>query len=101
MHCLDGVSVDASQSDAAGLNLDECRRFVGWVWPHQLLVALGATRDGRLTAIRHATVTPGSFVGNHGAIGIGAAIANAVFHAMGVRVRELPIRPEHLLRPPA
>src|SRR5690606_1699077 len=28
LHCLDGVSVDASQSDAAGLNRDECRRFV-------------------------------------------------------------------------
>ena len=26
-----------------------------------------------------------------------AAIANAVFHATGVRVRDLPIRAEHLL----
>jgi xanthine dehydrogenase YagR molybdenum-binding subunit len=36
-------------------------------------------------------------IGELGGIGIGAAIANAVFHATGVRVRDLPIRPEHLL----
>lgn len=36
-------------------------------------------------------------VGELGAVGIGAAIANAVFHATGRRVRELPIRPEHLI----
>jgi xanthine dehydrogenase YagR molybdenum-binding subunit len=40
--------------------------------------------------------SPGG-IGELGAIGIGAAIANAVFHATGVRVREVPIRPEHLL----
>jgi xanthine dehydrogenase YagR molybdenum-binding subunit len=36
-------------------------------------------------------------IGELGAVGIGAAIANAVHHATGVRVRDLPIRPEHLL----
>lgn len=36
-------------------------------------------------------------IGELGAIGVGAAIANAVFHATGVRVRELPIRPEVLM----
>jgi xanthine dehydrogenase YagR molybdenum-binding subunit len=36
-------------------------------------------------------------IGELGAIAIGAAIANAVFHATGVRVRELPIRPEMLM----
>jgi xanthine dehydrogenase YagR molybdenum-binding subunit len=36
-------------------------------------------------------------IGELGAIGVGPAIANAVFHATGVRVREVPIRPEMLL----
>lgn len=36
-------------------------------------------------------------IGELGPIGVGAAIANAVFHATGRRVRELPIRPEHLI----
>lgn len=36
-------------------------------------------------------------VGELGAIGVAAAIANAVFHATGRRVRQVPIRPEHLI----
>lgn len=36
-------------------------------------------------------------VGELGVIGMNAAVANAVFHATGVRVRELPIRIEKLL----
>jgi xanthine dehydrogenase YagR molybdenum-binding subunit len=36
-------------------------------------------------------------VGEIGAIGIGAAIANAVFNATGVRLREVPIRVEAVL----
>jgi len=35
--------------------------------------------------------------GEIGQVGAAAAIANAVFHATGRRVRELPIRIEHLL----
>jgi len=31
--------------------------------------------------------------------GVGPAIANAVWHATGIRVRELPIMPETLLGP--
>jgi xanthine dehydrogenase YagR molybdenum-binding subunit len=36
-------------------------------------------------------------VGEVGQVGAAAAIANAVFHATGRRIRELPIRIEHLL----
>ena len=36
-------------------------------------------------------------VGELGATGVNAAIANALYHATGVRVRELPIRIDHLL----
>jgi xanthine dehydrogenase YagR molybdenum-binding subunit len=36
-------------------------------------------------------------VGEIGITGVAAAIANAVYHATGVRVRELPITPERLL----
>jgi xanthine dehydrogenase YagR molybdenum-binding subunit len=39
-------------------------------------------------------------VGEIGLAGIAAAIASAVYHATGVRVRELPIRIEDLLVPP-
>jgi xanthine dehydrogenase YagR molybdenum-binding subunit len=36
-------------------------------------------------------------VGEIGNTGIAAAIGNAVFHATGVRVRDLPITPEKIL----
>jgi xanthine dehydrogenase YagR molybdenum-binding subunit len=39
-------------------------------------------------------------IGELGNVGTNAAIANAVYHATGVRVRELPIRLEHLLNAP-
>ena len=45
----------------------------------------------------HASPIGARGIGELGATGIGPAIANAVFHASGVRVRELPIRPEMLL----
>ena len=44
----------------------------------------------------HASPLGARGIGELGAIGIGPAIANAVFHATGLRVSELPIRPEHL-----
>jgi xanthine dehydrogenase YagR molybdenum-binding subunit len=40
-------------------------------------------------------------VGELGNVGMNAAVANAVFHATGVRVREIPIRLERLLQRPA
>jgi xanthine dehydrogenase YagR molybdenum-binding subunit len=39
----------------------------------------------------------GKGIGELGGVGAGPAIANAVYHATGIRVRELPIRPEMLL----
>ena len=40
-------------------------------------------------------------IGEIGIVGVAAAIANAVFDATGVRVRELPITPDRLLADPA
>jgi xanthine dehydrogenase YagR molybdenum-binding subunit len=40
-------------------------------------------------------------LGELGNVGTNAAIANAVYHATGVRIRELPVRPEKLLHAPA
>jgi xanthine dehydrogenase YagR molybdenum-binding subunit len=40
-------------------------------------------------------------VGELGNTGVNAAVANAVFHATGIRCRSLPIRVEHLLKAPA
>ena len=36
-------------------------------------------------------------IGELGNVGTAAAVANAVYHATGIRVRELPIRLEKLL----
>jgi len=36
-------------------------------------------------------------IGEVGIVGMNAAVANAVFHATGVRLRDLPVRPEKLL----
>jgi xanthine dehydrogenase YagR molybdenum-binding subunit len=40
-------------------------------------------------------------VGEIGQVGTAAAIANAVFHATGRRIRELPMAPELVMDPPA
>ena len=47
----------------------------------------------------HASAIGSRGVGELGAVGVGPAIANAVWHATGVRVRDVPIRPEMLLEP--
>jgi xanthine dehydrogenase YagR molybdenum-binding subunit len=45
----------------------------------------------------HAGPIGGRGIGELPATGVAAAVANAVFHATGVRVRELPITPDKLL----
>lgn len=45
----------------------------------------------------HASRLGAKGIGELGAVGVSAAIANAVFHATGVRVRDLPIGIHHLL----
>ncbi|MBX6766663.1 MAG: xanthine dehydrogenase family protein molybdopterin-binding subunit, partial [Actinomadura rubrobrunea] len=45
----------------------------------------------------HASAIGARGIGELAAVGVSAAIANAVFHATGVRVRDLPILPEALL----
>lgn len=46
---------------------------------------------------QHASPLGAKGIGELGAVGVSAAIANAVFHATGIRVRDLPIGPRHLL----
>ncbi|MGI9006333.1 MAG: xanthine dehydrogenase family protein molybdopterin-binding subunit [Streptosporangiaceae bacterium] len=45
----------------------------------------------------HASPIGAKGIGELGAVGVAAAIANAVFHATGIRVRDLPIGIRHLL----
>ncbi len=45
----------------------------------------------------NATITGAKGIGEIGITGVAAAIANAVFHATGKRVRDLPITPERLM----
>lgn len=45
----------------------------------------------------HASLLGAKGIGELGAVGVSAAIANAVYHATGVRVRDLPIGLHHLL----
>ena len=40
-------------------------------------------------------------LGELGNVGTNAAVANAVYHATGVRIRELPIRLEKMLNAPS
>lgn len=46
---------------------------------------------------RHASAIGARGIGELGATGVAAAIANAVYDAVGVRVRQVPILPSHIL----
>jgi xanthine dehydrogenase YagR molybdenum-binding subunit len=46
---------------------------------------------------RHASAIGARGLGELGAVGVSAAIGNAVFHATGKRIRDLPIRMEHVM----
>ncbi len=48
----------------------------------------------------HASPIGGKGIGELGATGVDAAVADAVFHASGRRIRELPITPDKLLAGP-
>jgi xanthine dehydrogenase YagR molybdenum-binding subunit len=45
----------------------------------------------------HASALGARGIGELGATGVAAAVANAVFHATGKRIRELPITPAKLI----
>lgn len=45
----------------------------------------------------HASAFGGKGIGELGATGVSAAIANAVYDAVRVRVRQVPILPHHVL----
>jgi xanthine dehydrogenase YagR molybdenum-binding subunit len=49
----------------------------------------------------HASPIGGKGIGELGATGVDAAVADAVFHATGRRIRELPITPDKLVWPAA
>jgi xanthine dehydrogenase YagR molybdenum-binding subunit len=46
----------------------------------------------------HASALGGKAVGELGIVGVAPAIANAVYHATGRRVRDLPITLDKLIR---
>ena len=87
---LEGTLVDARAGRWANASLGE------------YLVPVNADApdvEVELIEVRDEVVNPLDVkgVGEIGIVGTAAAIANAVFHATGRRVRELPIRIEHLL----
>src|SRR6266567_2590036 len=67
-----------------------------------LMATCADSPDIDVTFLDHPDPVMGEYgargVGEIGLAGVAAAITSAVYHATGVRVRELPVRIEHLLR---
>ena len=57
-----------------------------------------STRSGSRRTNRKLEPARAKGIGEIGIVGTAAAIANAVWHATGIRVRDLPIRLDKLLR---
>jgi xanthine dehydrogenase YagR molybdenum-binding subunit len=81
-------------------------RLGRWVSKNLAGVALPVNADIPSSAIdvgfveevdQHASPIGGKGIGELGATGIDAAVADAVFHATGRRIRELPITPDKLV----
>lgn len=77
-----------------------------WVSKNLAGVALPANADIPSSGIdvdfieevaEHATPISARGIGELGATGVDAAVADAVFHASGKRIRELPITPDKLV----
>jgi xanthine dehydrogenase YagR molybdenum-binding subunit len=83
---MDGISGDYANHDLAGYHIASCAD-VG-----SIEVEFLDERDGRINPLG----TKG--IGEIGIVGTAAAVANAVHHATGVRVRDLPIQLEDTLR---
>ena len=104
----------SSWAGCSGASARRCSRATAWIARHgrwaasnlaEYLVPVNADApdvDGRVRRGRTTTcVGPlgAKGVGEIGQVGAAAAIANAVFHATGRRIRELPMAPELVMDP--
>jgi xanthine dehydrogenase YagR molybdenum-binding subunit len=69
----------------------------GIVWGIRLALTEETVRDARSGRVPFVNEIGAKGIGEIGITGIGAAIANAVYHATGKRVRDLPITVDKLL----
>ncbi|MBV8601989.1 MAG: xanthine dehydrogenase family protein molybdopterin-binding subunit [Candidatus Eremiobacteraeota bacterium] len=87
--------LEASELDL-GLGRYLSKNLAGYVVP-----ACADVRELDVTFIEevdeHASLLGAKGIGELGAVGVAAAIGNAIYHATGTRVRDFPIRPERLL----
>ncbi len=119
---LDFASVDdvgriISALGAEGQTEGAISQGIGWAYNEEMIFENGQPVNGNLAdyavpkaesmpPIRHAFIETNDPLGPHGAKGcsegpvnaVGAAIANAIYNAVGVRCRKIPIRPQDLLK---